>query len=77
MTSGELQALKPGTTVLIFWPGSNSAVDTKRAKLHRVNKAGTKVAVYVARTSPKGEYTGQWGTSPRWFPAEDVVGVLP
>jgi hypothetical protein len=75
MTSQECMALKAGTIVNVRWPGSNSGADTKRARVRRVNGAGTKVGVEVARTTPDGQYTGEYGKTVRWFPCEVILGA--
>ena len=75
MLSSECLNLKVGTVVLVRWPGANSGQDSKRAVMHHANRAGTKVAVRVARTTPDGRYTGEYGTSVRWFDCSDILGL--
>jgi len=75
MTSQECMALKAGTVVEIHWPGSNSGADSKRAIVRVVNPAGIKVGVIVAKTTPGGKYTGEYGKSIRWFPHDDILGM--
>jgi hypothetical protein len=59
--------LRTGDIVLVSWPGSNSGANEKRAMVQGISKDGRRVRVLVAKTTPKGEYTGRYGTSARTF----------
>jgi hypothetical protein len=72
MTPDECRNLEPGAIVLLWWPGSSSGVDTKRARVVRVNTDGTKVATNVAMVNTKGEYSGRYGASVRWFGHDEI-----
>lgn len=65
-----------GDVVNLRWPGSSDGSGTKRALVVRSDRRTDKVTVRVARTTPKGEYTGEWGIERRTFPAAEVVGVF-
>jgi len=74
VTTEEAMALKPGDIVSVFWPGSNSGADCKRAMVRVVSPTG-KVGVNVVRTTPGGKYTGDYGRSVRWFDSSDILDI--
>lgn len=76
MTSRECQRLAAGTVVLVTWPGSNSGVCAKRAIVRSVSKDGRMVNVNVGRTTPKGVYTGAWGSAVRRFYDFEILEVV-
>lgn len=80
MTPDEARKLRPDDIVTIRWPGSNTGNDTKFGKVVRVNTAGTKVGLLVARkvTEDDEGFRGIrvfFGSSLRWFGAEDVESL--
>ena len=71
----EALRLLRGQMVSIRWPGSADGTGEKLAMVERVNPTGATVAVHVARTTPKGEYTGELGKELRWVGCRDVLRV--
>ena len=69
----KLNTLKPGDLVAVHWPGSSDGKNEKLGMVRVVNKASTKVGINVARTTPKGAYTGDYGKSVRWFDAAEIL----
>lgn len=76
MTNAEALSLAQGDEVTVAWPGSNSGADRKLARVMRTKPDG-RVGVQVARTTPKGEYTGAFGRELRWFHAHEIERCVP
>lgn len=75
MTSQECKRLRAGMIVLIYWPSTADGTNLKKAKVHRVNKAGTKVAgVFALRRNPSYK-AAEYGNAFRWFGAEEIEGM--
>lgn len=63
-----------GDVVLVAWPGASDGSGTKRVRVHAIRAAD--FLGWVARTTPKGEYTGDYGSSLRAFPLADFRAVV-
>lgn len=64
--------------VLVRWPGSRDGTDTKRVRvawsLHHRGKST--YYGHVGRTTPAGQYTGEWGREERAFDEGEVLQLL-